>query len=332
MSIDSDVYVSEASASLCDVWPETGRKLAAMLRARRVEAWIADDIIQEVALRVLQAQPAYSNGDDLYPWAATVARNLHVSHIRANRKFRVLESAADVATRGDLETQVEWRLALASVLQRIEALPEPDRRALADGLAERDASLPSGPEPSRVTVRRHRVRRRLRAAAQGVLAVGAWIWSRRTKLAAGASMPAVIAAAAVQILMGVVPTLSGPPDAPSVIRVLSNEQGSAAENSTRGSQLRPHGSDGPATHVRAKAPATETHAIATLERGGRGLRVTSRPARPGEALICLHDIPTVGALCTPFVGATQAPASRPNSARMPVSSSWPSLGSASGRG
>src|SRR5687768_14256723 len=57
---------------LASTWPAVSERLRAALRMRGVPRADRDDIVQEVAARVLSARPVFTSPDELYGWARTV--------------------------------------------------------------------------------------------------------------------------------------------------------------------------------------------------------------------------------------------------------------------
>src|SRR5437764_13282109 len=63
-------------------WPSIVPRLTGFLRRRGAGTAEIDDLIQDTAIRVLQARPAYDTSDDLWPWVATAARRLWIDRLR----------------------------------------------------------------------------------------------------------------------------------------------------------------------------------------------------------------------------------------------------------
>ena len=68
-----DIGGPVASISLAEIWAPTSARLSQLLHARRVNPSVAEEIIQEVALRILVSGVRYTSAADLWPWASTVA-------------------------------------------------------------------------------------------------------------------------------------------------------------------------------------------------------------------------------------------------------------------
>src|SRR5205823_4810376 len=145
------------------------------LHARGTDASTAEDIVQEVALRVVALDVPYESADDLMRWAATAARNLAIDQWRADSRYGAvpLEEAASAI---DVDETVEHRLRLEAVGQSWMRLSERDRDALRSGALGTKAASRS--EGVRWAVQRHAARARLTAMIDGVSGVLVWVGAR----------------------------------------------------------------------------------------------------------------------------------------------------------
>ena len=131
---------------------------------------VADDLAQEVWLRLARSAPQLAPDTRLTAWLFTVARNLHVSHWRARRVADQLAgdllppappapSPFDDAARSQTSARVERALA---------ALPEPYREILllcaVEGLAPREAAEVLGIKPEAARQRLARARAMIEAS------------------------------------------------------------------------------------------------------------------------------------------------------------------------
>jgi RNA polymerase sigma-70 factor (ECF subfamily) len=118
--------------TLKDIWEELGTKVRRFVGARVNDAHAADDIAQDVLLKVQGQLGSLPAEEKLPAWVFTVARNAVVDYYRA-RAVRDHAGVADVHLLGgrepdDAETAVRE---LAPCLSKmIELLPEPYRGAL----------------------------------------------------------------------------------------------------------------------------------------------------------------------------------------------------------
>jgi hypothetical protein len=134
-----------------------------MLATRGVDPSLNDDIVQEVAVRALDKRVPFSDPDDLYRWAATTARNLHVDHVRGACRLTCDEELVLVADATDVAHTAERRVALTQVFRAMAVMRPGERDAILDSLEDREART------SQLLVRRHRARATLRKAVGGVL-------------------------------------------------------------------------------------------------------------------------------------------------------------------
>lgn len=158
----------------------------------RVPSAVGEEIVQEVALRMLTSRVEGSTAADLWPWASTVARHLAVDHWRAEART-VLGDPPDVVCRDSVEETVESRLRFESTIAALGTLSASDQQHLIRVMHELTAV---GPLPSRIKVAVHRARRRLVVAVgeTGAL-IGAWRLSgnlRRTPVVATLAVAFVI--------------------------------------------------------------------------------------------------------------------------------------------
>lgn len=289
------------------VWPEVHRRLLRFLHARGTDASTAEDIVQEVALRVVALDVRYESADDLMRWAATAARNLAIDQWRADSRYRAvpLEEAASAV---DVDETVEHRLRLEAVGQSWMQLSQRDRDALRSGALGTKAS--SRTEGVRWAVQRHAARARLAAMIDGVGGVLVWLGARLRYRPSRPARSLVIAAfpalvVAVVLLPHAIDLLTphGPGDAPSASA--PRPQRSAVSTSTVATG--PLADDGPQTARRPRsAGATAARANRIVPYGQYDLTpksspvykfVYTRPKGPDDSLVCVRGIPLVGDVC-----------------------------------
>ena len=151
------------SARLGEAWPEVSARLRKMLASRGVDPSLNDDIVQEVAVRALDKRVPFTDPADLYRWAATTARHLHIDHLRSDGRTTYDDVLVGVPDTTDVAHAAERRVALGHVLRAMAGLRPGERAAILDSLEEREA------RSSQALVRRHRARATLRKAVGGVL-------------------------------------------------------------------------------------------------------------------------------------------------------------------
>ena len=165
------VRVSDMEA-LEDIWSELGDRVKAFVRKRVNDRHAADDIAQDVMLKVQAQLDALPPEDKLPAWVMAVARNTVIDHYRArtlrnHTKVDAIEPADEAA-----ETQQQDALhELAPCLARmVEHLPDPYREAmkLADfeGLSQQEVADRAGISLSGAKSRVQRARQMLREMIQ----------------------------------------------------------------------------------------------------------------------------------------------------------------------
>src|SRR5688500_15954043 len=165
-------------SDLGDAWPEVRTWLLGRL-TRRLDPATAEDVTQEVALRVVQAMErgrVFESIGELARWSETVATHRVIDLSRRRREPVALVGRAGYAV--DTAVIVEGRLQLAEVAAAIARLPRAKREALLD-----DEPLPrDDPASLRRRVRRNRARQYLKAVVHswpGVGVIGRIPWVRR---------------------------------------------------------------------------------------------------------------------------------------------------------
>jgi hypothetical protein len=277
--------------SLEAVWPDVERRLRALLYKRGLDQPSADDVVQEVALRVIDNDVTYDSPGDLLRWAAPVACRLHVDLLRHRARHVYPEDATEPAAGDDVAGQVADRLELQRALRGIARLRPADRAAIIEAVA---GPVPaSRQEAVRLAVRRHRARHRLAvvlehlAAAFGALRLA--LRNRRTvalaTLVPVAAMPFLVAVPHVRPAdAAVTPGLTVPA---AVSRQEVVHVRDAAPAITRQALTRGGHAAAPA-HARG---STEHEAVRVSAPAGLGVRAGTDRRRPGEPILCISDIP-----------------------------------------
>lgn len=159
-----------APPSTDQVWATFEARLGAFLRAR-VPRDHADDVLQDVFLRIHKSLAAGTVPRDLGGWVHQIARNAVIDHYR-RRASDPCEPHPDPAhvrdvplDLGDLDS-AETRAALSACMRPlVGALPAPYRQALTwtafDGLSQADAAARAGISLSGMKSRVQRGRRQL---------------------------------------------------------------------------------------------------------------------------------------------------------------------------
>ena len=203
------------SARLGEAWPEVSAKLRRMLASRGVDPALNDDIVQEVAVRALDKQVPFTDPADLYRWAATTARHLHIDHLRCDGRTTHDDALVTVADATDVAHTVERRVALGHVLRAMAGLRPGERAAILDSLEDREART------SQALVRRHRARATLRKAVGGAISAATLARLRLRTLSPAFQAAAAAAVVAPALVVGGGTLLSRPapaaPDRPLAV-------------------------------------------------------------------------------------------------------------------
>jgi len=132
--------------------------------------WVADDLIQETFLRVLQNLPQLRDQDKLSAWIFRIAANLCQDYFRSSKRNLIPfeeGSTGELSSESSLERQVEQYELSLWVQERIGLLPEPLRQVifLCDIKQEsyQEAADLLGISLENVKVRLHRARKQLKA-------------------------------------------------------------------------------------------------------------------------------------------------------------------------
>lgn len=146
---------------------------------------------------MLDAGVPFDSAEDLFPWAATVLRRLHLDELRRARRRDVpFDDAPQLhgAAPGDVGSAVEARVAFERAALVIGSWSQEERGILFG--AGVDTAMSAGA----FYVRRHRLRAKLREAMTGLAAAVTGAWQRVLPSAAGTV--AAVSLAAPAVLLG----------------------------------------------------------------------------------------------------------------------------------
>jgi RNA polymerase sigma-70 factor, ECF subfamily len=145
------------------LWEQYNQRLAAFIRSR-VDADDAEDILQEVFIRVhrhLCCQPDWEKPES---WFYQIARNLIIDHYRSRREM--LEVPENLPSAPDLPEEDPEALLALSLADLINELPEPYRQALLlteyQGFSQKELAESQGLSLSGAKSRVQRAREKLR--------------------------------------------------------------------------------------------------------------------------------------------------------------------------
>ena len=282
------------------IWPDVERRLRALLYRRGLDQPSIDDIVQEVALRVLAGRVTYTSAKDLLRWAGPVACNLHIDLLR--QRARLHDGAVgDRPAWNDVAGEVADRMELQRAFRGIAALRPADREAIIEAVADEQPAGRSRKESVRLAVRRHRARSRLVVVLEQL---AAWVAGlsllRRSRVAVTALAGVPVMAALPLMLTWPGAHDGGASDVRPVITV------------TRPVEYRPPlaaPAAAPKPAVKAARSATVSQAVAGREtvaprkkpvdvKGPRGVRVRAGgdDRREDDRIIC-HEQPPLPRIC-----------------------------------
>jgi RNA polymerase sigma-70 factor, ECF subfamily len=154
--------------ALQESWTELSSQVRRFIGARVKDPHTADDLAQDVLLKVQKQLGDLPSDDKLPGWIFTVARNAVIDHYRA-RALRDHADIADVpslADSGDDEQEAAVRQLMPCVTRIVEQLPEPYRTALKltdlEGLTHQQLAEREGISLSGAKSRVQRARQQLR--------------------------------------------------------------------------------------------------------------------------------------------------------------------------
>jgi DNA-directed RNA polymerase specialized sigma24 family protein len=286
------------------VWPEAERRLRALLYRRGLDRSTADDVVQEVALRVLAGNVTYDSAKDLLRWAGPVACNLHVDLLRQRARLHDGEVDAEHPAAHDVAREVADRMELQRAFRGLARLRPADRQAIIDAVTEDAAPGRTRKEAVRLAVRRHRARNRLALVLETLAAnVLGWRWLRRTGLAGGAV--AVVPLVTLPLLLVLPPRPAPSPrphevTAPAPAAVVRLREGRAAPARAAGRAAAPRvdARGGPRAEVEVGAEQRKAAPIVDVETpNGVKAKVRGDERQPDDYLICARDVPYLPTIC-----------------------------------
>ena len=154
--------------TLADTWGELGTRLRRFVGSRVNDPHAADDVTQDVLLKVQAQLEDLPAGDKLPAWVFAVARNAIVDYYRARavRDHADIAEVAPVADADDAETDQAMRDLAPCLTRMVEHLPEPYRQAMKmahfEGLGQQEMAERLGVSLSGAKSRVQRARQMLR--------------------------------------------------------------------------------------------------------------------------------------------------------------------------
>jgi len=153
------------NADTTQIWDDFHRRLRAFILGRVPDPADADDILQDVFVKLHTRLGTLRDEDRLTSWLYQVTRNAVVDHLRSRRTSAPAsaERSAEADTAGD----DAFRQTAQFLRERMESLPEKYRNALllteVEGLTQREAASRLGLSLSGAKSRVQRGREMLRA-------------------------------------------------------------------------------------------------------------------------------------------------------------------------
>jgi hypothetical protein len=292
------------AAELDRCWPSIQRRLLAALLRGGASRADAEDVVQEVAIKLMRT-PLRSYGEqDVLRWCFRVARNARIDALRRGAALQALDGAAhdQPASSADVAHIVEQRDRLERALRCIPLLRASDQEAL---LGDSSRAVDRR-EAVKLNVRRLRARQRLLEMVGGIIAVLAAARPLRAKQPAAALLSG-------SVLLGLL-ALPAPGRAPGAVAAPPrplHEAATAAVEAGAPAAPQPEqveeaaGSASSAQPLQVVAPPAVQRSSAQVEvvAPATGLVVVRVVAEeepvPGEghSLVCAERMPLVGRAC-----------------------------------
>lgn len=151
--------------TLESIWEQTSSKLRAFILRRVEDEAAADDLLQEVFVRVHQNMSTLKDSEKLESWLYQIARNVVIDHYRARRNHielpETLADPQDIFTEDDAVAELS-----GSMLEMVNELPSPYREALLmteyEGLTQQDLAQKMGISLSGAKSRVQRARQKIK--------------------------------------------------------------------------------------------------------------------------------------------------------------------------
>ncbi|MHC4666384.1 MAG: RNA polymerase sigma factor SigZ [Planctomycetota bacterium] len=128
------------------IWKEYRDRLHSFIEARVDDTHTADDVLQEVFVRIHSQVGSLRNRDRIQSWVCQITRNAIIDHYRVHKRLEELPVALAIAepelrdkARGDID---------ACIMPMIQGLPEPYREAVMlseiEGLTQKEVAEKQG--------------------------------------------------------------------------------------------------------------------------------------------------------------------------------------------
>jgi RNA polymerase sigma-70 factor, ECF subfamily len=158
--------VRKMGATTEEIWDAFHTPLQQFIRRRVPDDPTAEDLLQEVFLKIHQHIGRLKDAHQLESWLYTLTRNIIVDYYRTQRQTTTLESAGDLALPEELPDDDIVSELLPSVRAMVNSLPPQDRQALIlteyHGLTQKELGARMGISLSGAKSRVQRARERLK--------------------------------------------------------------------------------------------------------------------------------------------------------------------------
>lgn len=161
-------------AAFSEVYQLMGPKLIAFFLRQGTSREVAEDLLQDVAIRLYRARGSFQRGASAMAWAYGVARNAHIDHVRAAKTRRIVVSDDDAVgrVRADEAASAESLVAVSQQVEHLNAalenLPPAQREAYelrhVQGMEVDQAAAIAGVGENAFKIRVHRAKETLRRA------------------------------------------------------------------------------------------------------------------------------------------------------------------------
>lgn len=273
-------------------WPEVARDVSAWLRARGFSAELAEDALQETAVKAFDSHIRHADAGELCRWAKVVSRNVAIDLLRRQREVvgGVPERSAPI----DVEETALDRVRMSIVTSAIGTMSETDRGALR-------RAVEGGTPVDRATgvrhaVQLHRARARLSAMVKTLIGWLGWLRVRRRGWR-GATTAVALPGTAIAIAFLVL-ALSPFGTHPETDRALGGGVRAALTHSTNvrvPTAARPSGAiaiSAPRVPGRSATNNGLGHVVVRVPRpdGGGDIELEHRPKRPSDKFLCSDTV------------------------------------------
>jgi len=128
------------------IWKEYHTKLHSFIQKRVGDASTADDILQEVFIRIISRIDTLKENNKIQSWIYQIARNAIIDHYRAHK---IMEELPETLIAPEMESGEKARQEIEScLLPMIQSLPEHYREAIVlseiEGLTQKEVARKQG--------------------------------------------------------------------------------------------------------------------------------------------------------------------------------------------